>query len=559
MGLARRLKLRQEQWMMLPDSPWRLSWDILMILNCFLACLIIPGTLSYCALDSPPLGVEITLKYFVDLLWPIDIIMNCRTGFYSMGEVECRWKPVIRNYIVGWFTLDLLGALPLAFIETGSTVYVIVCIFKLVHMFRSFVRFKNIRDAFFGMSGLLPTFVTMMVFLFTHLMTCIWRRVLRIDSGALGLSSWSHCTNMTEFLEAYVSDFYWAATTLTSVGYGDIVPLGVSSKLFAVFAMLVGSLGFGATVSLCSLFMQKMLNNEAEKMIGDLTYFMNRRSVPMLLQRRVRDNLKTHLMFSSSSSMAPHLLASLSPAMQRELCLSILSDTVLQFPLFKNAPRAFASELAQAHVWQTALAGDLVTDEGHAVQQVVFLVEGALQAWISAGHTHGQLDAHVSHHLTTTVPEASSGLRVYYSEQDSDSVIATEQLFEMRSGAWFGEASLFDEERVYTASISALTKCELAVLPQHEYFTVVQKYPWIHERHELIKKSVLRGKLSLKLLKYHEGITRLSLTDASTDMNLPLWSRMKAAIKQSCRGERRSSLSNMAITRISLSSATSES
>merc|ERR1719230_1371110 len=100
--------------------------------------------------------------------------------------------------------------------------------------------------------------------------------------------------------------------------------------------------------------------------MNDLTHFMNRRCVAKDLQRRVRDNLRTHIVFSEGLTMAPHLLANLSPAMQRELCLSILSDTVLHFPLFRNAQRSFVAELAQVHYWEQVLSGDLVTDEGHA-------------------------------------------------------------------------------------------------------------------------------------------------------------------------------------------------
>merc|ERR1719498_951688 len=108
---------------------------------------------------------------------------------------------------------------------------------------------------------------------------------------------------------------------------------------------------------------------------------MNRRNVPSALQRRVRANLRMHLSLTEHTSMSPQLLGSLSPAMQRELLLSILSDTMLRFPLFKNAQRSFVADLAQAQHWEQVLTGDLVTDEGQAVREVVFIMEGVLQGF----------------------------------------------------------------------------------------------------------------------------------------------------------------------------------
>merc|ERR1719386_595974 len=145
--------------------------------------------------------------------------------------------------------------------------------------------------------------------------------------------------------------------TLTSVGYGDVLPFGWRSQIFSIFVMLMGSAVFGAVVSVCSYKLHKSLNNEVGKMIGDLTHFMQRRGVPLDLQWRVQDNIRRHAILSETTAMAPHLLASLSPAIRKELCMSILEETLTRFPLFKMAQRAFVVELAQAHSWEHVLHG----------------------------------------------------------------------------------------------------------------------------------------------------------------------------------------------------------
>ena len=45
----------------------------------------------------------------------------------------------------------------------------------------------------------------------------------------------------TSMLQQYLSALYWAITTLTSVGYGDITPQNDWELLFCVVCMILGT------------------------------------------------------------------------------------------------------------------------------------------------------------------------------------------------------------------------------------------------------------------------------------------------------------------------------
>jgi CRP-like cAMP-binding protein len=234
---------------------------------------------------------------------------------------------------------------------------------------------------------------------------------------------------------------------------------------------------------------------------------------------------------NKGTSIASHLFGSLSPAMQRELLLCVLSDTMLRFPLFRNTQRSFVADLAQVQRWEHTLTGDLVADEGQGVHEVVFLLEGQLQANVNP-HAHGKLDMHINdlkaamsqarkseavltsssfHSASHSTPLASlmsgeahdsmqsgsSESPAYPSNDSGEKCKST-----LRSGAWFGEASLFDDSRVYTSVILALTNSELTVLPADDYFRCVTKYPWLVEKHDSTRRAILAGNKSLDDFSY---------------------------------------------------------
>lgn len=65
--------------------------------------------------------------------------------------------------------------------------------------------------------------------------------------------------NAPQMLSRYISSIYWAATTIATVGYGDIVPTTDSERGFVIVALFVGASFFSYIVgSVCGVIAKLM-------------------------------------------------------------------------------------------------------------------------------------------------------------------------------------------------------------------------------------------------------------------------------------------------------------
>lgn len=63
-------------------------------------------------------------------------------------------------------------------------------------------------------------------------------------SSQSGLRTWLQASDLTSatWSRKYFEAIYWASTTLTTTGYGDIVPVSYFEKSFAVMCQALGIL-----------------------------------------------------------------------------------------------------------------------------------------------------------------------------------------------------------------------------------------------------------------------------------------------------------------------------
>ena len=263
-------------WVLHPSHWFRRGWDLVQIFVLAYVTFAVPYREAF---GWTAYGGWYILEFFVDVYFWIDLIMGFFTALWVPTEDDdVRYvtdlSEIRARYLRTWFAVDFLAALPFEYVrralrgesrcswdvtvmspcrdETRSVsratrrFLAFLGLFKLLKLARIY-RAVRVFEAYAETLLKYHVFVTVSKMLLTlslmsHFMACGYGSVYNFaredHSGREGLH-W----------ELYIAALYWAVQTLTTVGYGNVVPQTVAERLIACGVMLLGGFIFSYIIS----------------------------------------------------------------------------------------------------------------------------------------------------------------------------------------------------------------------------------------------------------------------------------------------------------------------
>ena len=199
-----------------------------------------------------------------------------------------------------------------------------------------------------------------------------------------GISTWS----------MYISSLYWALVTMSTIGYGDILPTTTAERFFVVCAMLIGTSVFAYVVgSVCTIIasMDKK-SSEHHELMDTLNAMARELHIREDLQMRCRDFFRYR---HSSTNLDDWriMLELMSPDLRGEVAMMQCGPWINNVPFFRGAPDNFIVDVALKLRSETFPQGETIVKAG-ALSTKLFIVErgvvGGKGRVFTSGKTFGE-------------------------------------------------------------------------------------------------------------------------------------------------------------------------
>ena len=405
-----------------PDSDLKTRINLIVAFLILYSVISTPFRLGF---DYPATGGWYVFDWMCDIGFFIDIAVNFRTAFVDVsGVVETVPNAIANNYLKGWFTIDFVSTVPIDFVigqlvgGGGQTLRALklVRILRLVRLLKlaRLGKLVSVLEEDYNISPVLLRYMGLLVqvYFIAHLLACFWfyvtlsgmqeshatpSKVEYCSDDAVRCVWWVEDGLVTESLATkYVASLYWSFTTMTTVGYGDIIAGSDAELLYSSFAMLLGVTVFGYIVgSVVSLVARMSETTQRQKeRLQEVKNYMNEKNLNGNLQRRVKKYYE-HYLSQRSAFAEDNILDELTARLKNEVLLYVNRETVKNITFFGNLDEEFISHVVQIMKMQFYVPGDYVFREGEYGKEMYFVVRGTVEHVLKPNTEEEKLE-HVS-------------------------------------------------------------------------------------------------------------------------------------------------------------------
>ncbi|XP_078408944.1 voltage-gated delayed rectifier potassium channel KCNH8-like [Cetorhinus maximus] len=423
--------IQKSRFILLHYGTFKAGWDWLILLATFYVAVTVPYNVCFsisrddhsAASRNPPSVSDI----FVEILFMLDIMLNFRTTYVSKsGQVVYDPRSICVHYATTWFFVDLIAALPFDLLYAFNiNVYFGVHLLKTVRLLR-LLRLLQKLDRYSQYSAVVLTLLMSMFALIAHWMACIWYFIGQKEIEANDLSTWeigwlhelakrlgtpyvsisslsaSSSVNSTiqttsintssgdnsssfELLggpsirSSYITSLYFALSSLTSVGFGNVSANTDVEKIFSICTMLIGALMHAVVFGNVTAIIQRMYSRRSlyHTRTKDLKDFIRVHRIPKQLKQRMLECFQTTWSVNNGID-ANELLKDFPDELRADIAMH-LNKEILQLPIFESASRGCLRSLSLSIKTSFCAPGEYLIRQGDALQAIYFVCSGSME------------------------------------------------------------------------------------------------------------------------------------------------------------------------------------
>ncbi|XP_061413592.1 potassium voltage-gated channel subfamily H member 8-like isoform X2 [Lethenteron reissneri] len=392
--------IQKSRFILLHYGTFKAGWDLLILLATFYVAVTVPYNVCFSEtvenISDPRSTAVVDIS--VEILFIIDILLNFRTTYVSKsGQVVYDGRSICVHYVTTWFFIDLIAALPFDLLYAFNiSVTTLVHLLKTVRLLRLLRLLQNL-DRYSQYSTVVLTLLMFMFGLLAHWMACIWYKIGRAEIETNDRHSWDigwlhelgkkletpfHTNNTgggPSTRSAYIASLYFALSSLTSVGFGNVSANTDAEKIFSVCAMLIGALMHAVVFGNVTAIIQRMYSRRSQyhTRTKDLKDFIRVHRLPKQLKQRMLEYFQTT--WSVNNGIDTHELLKDFPDELRADIAMHMNKEILQLAIFESASRGCLRSLSLSIKPSFCAPGEFLIRQGDALQAFYFVCSGSME------------------------------------------------------------------------------------------------------------------------------------------------------------------------------------
>lgn len=401
-GIERTVEMTHNElgclWLVHPRDVRKKKWDVFLGVLVIYSVLNIPLQLAFTTYQSG--SWPITVDLLIDVFFFLDLLLNFNMVYFSDPDsayVAVRWR-IMKRYLRSWFLVDLLSFFPLtelpAAMGSDGAVVSDLDTFQLLKSLRLFRLLKLVQtvnisktlsmlEENFSINANVLSLATtiLQVLLISHMVSCLWWGL----SSALSSSTWYDDTAMvydtlrlSPFRDQYIASLYFSVTTLTTTGYGDILPVNNQERLLTIFIMVVGASVFGYVVANVAVLVtgSSLLEVLASRRVNILKEFLLESKCNAHLSAQVLNHFvqASKVIHSTDVNAAYDKLPT---SIRDKILFHVNRETLDRIPLFRHIDNLSVKlYLLSLMTVKVGAAGRCLIKNGKSGSEIFFLVAG---------------------------------------------------------------------------------------------------------------------------------------------------------------------------------------
>ena len=388
-----------------PNSNYIIFLDALIFISSVFNLIYIPLFLGYNKFYCINSFFEwdVIIELIIDIVYIIDLIVSFFIAFYNFDEVlDTDLKDIAQKYLKNWFLWDLIQAIPiktlLSIFDNKCTnkdyynttlyydnfYYIFICLrlIKIIKVLSHnnivFEKIMNLLNETSHYTHFFKLYINLFIFLISlHIVANIFIFVGRID-----YPNWIINYGFEDFSypKLYLIAIYYSITTLTTVGYGDLLCITYKEKIFGLFMEIFGIIAYSWVVSSISNYVQGIneKNEDYEKKCKileeikmtcpQLSDDLYERISRYLKYKQDNEKLDKKVIFES-------LPVGLSNILVYEMYKQIINNFIF-FKYFDNID--FIVKVVLNFVPVLVIRNDILINYGEFVEEIIFVKKGKL-------------------------------------------------------------------------------------------------------------------------------------------------------------------------------------